>query len=368
LSSGGDILFGNLGASIGQDPDWETAVLAPSFAAKELSRYFKTVLPLPVAEDEPLKLASAPARIPIVWYGRQHPGFDLARSYGPTHVYATGDFFPNVVVGTRLRRTLNTPFVSVVHHINERPFVRRNQLSRSILSYGMQRVSFRLLRRSADAIFLLNSAVRDELIRLRFAPERLHVVGAGIDVERFPFVRNPGSSRNLLWLHRLEPTKGIMDIGAILQELPEDVTIDIVGSGPTEWRSRLEDDLRERSLVNRARIHGYVDEERLRVLFENAATFISCSYEEGWGISISEALSCGIPCVAYNLPSIAEVFGDVVKTVPVGNTKRFAEAVLESLESADDATRRAARRRLVERFSYESLAQREKSILSSLVS
>jgi glycosyltransferase involved in cell wall biosynthesis len=342
-------------------------VLAPSYAAEDLSRYCKTVLSLPLSKDECSQFSSASARIPIAWYNRQRPGLEIARSYRPTIVYATGDFFPNVVVGSRIHRSMNVPFASVVHHINEPPFVRRNELARSVLSYAMQRFSLRLLRENADAIFLLNSGVRDGLARLHFRSERLHVVGAGIDIDRFPLVQEPPSSKNILWIHRLEPTKGIMDIGPILQLLPSNVTIDIVGSGPVNWRRRLERDLEQRMLRHRARIHGYVDDSSLRVLFERAAVFISCSYEEGWGISISEALACGIPCIAYDLPSTKEVFGEFVTRVPVGDTESFARTIQERLNGVDAIEHRVARRSFVEQYAYSSLANKEKLVMRSLL-
>jgi glycosyltransferase involved in cell wall biosynthesis len=366
LSSGGDVVFANLARSIGEDPEWATAVIAPSFAAEHLSEY-STVIPVTASRDEPAKLAAAPAKIPFAWYRRVASGLRAAQAYNPTVVYATGDFFPNILVGSRLRQSLNRPFAGVVHHVNEHPLVRRNNFARSVISYELQRFSLRRLRGSADALFVDNSAVRKFLIDFGFKPERVHAVGNAIDTSTFPLIDCPSGTKNVLWLHRLEPTKGVMDIGPILERLPSGVTIDIAGSGPTEWQERLRTDLSRRSLLGRARIHGYVDDEKLKSLLESAAAFISCSYEEGWGISISEALASGIPCVAYDLPSTTEVFQGFVKTVPKGDTAAFAQAITATLAAGDSYDERLARRAFIERYSYESLAAREKGILRSLI-
>jgi glycosyltransferase involved in cell wall biosynthesis len=99
-----------------------------------------------------------------------------------------------------------------------------------------------------------------------------------------------------------------------------------------------------------------------------AAVFISCSYEEGWGISIAEALAMGLPCVAYDLPSHEEIFGDEIRRVRVGDKAAFAQAVKELLAQRCTDDDRAARRRAAERHSLDACARREETVFAALLS
>jgi hypothetical protein len=189
-----------------------------------------------------------------------------------------------------------------VHHLNPPPFRRRNDALTAAASYGLQAISLRALRRSCDRISLLNDETRAALERRGFARERLRVVGAGIDTARFRLVPAPAPGRRVLWVHRLEPTKGVGDLPRLAALLGSETTIDVVGNGPRHVRAALERVLAAAGVAERVRLHGYVDDATLVELYARANAFVSCSYEEGWGISLCEALAVGVPCAGYASP------------------------------------------------------------------
>lgn len=55
---------------------------------------------------------------------------------------------------------------------------------------------------------------------------------------------------------------------------------------------------------------GYVSDEELKALYENAACFVFPSIYEGYGLPPTEAMVCGCPVLAANAASIPEVCGD----------------------------------------------------------
>lgn len=64
------------------------------------------------------------------------------------------------------------------------------------------------------------------------------------------------------------------------------------------------------SLSRKIKWIGYVSNEELRTLYENALCFVFPSLYEGFGIPPLEAMSCGCPVLASNAASIPEVCGD----------------------------------------------------------
>jgi glycosyltransferase involved in cell wall biosynthesis len=56
---------------------------------------------------------------------------------------------------------------------------------------------------------------------------------------------------------------------------------------------------------------------------------------EGWGIAVAEALACGIPVVAYDIPALREVFGPCksVFLTPARNVAQMALTVTGMLDS-----------------------------------
>jgi glycosyltransferase involved in cell wall biosynthesis len=67
------------------------------------------------------------------------------------------------------------------------------------------------------------------------------------------------------------------------------------------------------------------------------------SEAEGFGLPVIEALACGAPVVASDLPVLREVGGDAVTYAPVGNLGAWTEAVHRVLASAEPDTGRSQR-------------------------
>jgi glycosyltransferase involved in cell wall biosynthesis len=253
-----------------------------------------------------------------------------------------------------------------VHHLNPLPFRRRSGFLGATASYVLQRASLSALRQ-ADAISVLNRTVHEELVQVGFKPERLHVVGAGIDLERFSLPLKPTGSRRIIWINRLEPTKGIFDLPRICQNLPDGLVVDVIGRGPEHYVDRLLAELAAAGVADRCVIHGFVSESDLYTCLSKAAAFISCSYEEGWGISIAEALAMGVPCVAYDLPSHREIFGAALNLVPLGDARALALAVGKLLSHEDSEADRRARHSAAQVYSLDECAVRLERVFASLL-
>jgi glycosyltransferase involved in cell wall biosynthesis len=365
VGSGGDVLFCEIARRIrDRRPEWELSVIAPDFACPELERYFERTIPLPSSKDEGRQ--GSPASVAATWL-RRMPSVARALSEArPDLVHSTGDFFVDVwpVVFARRRRAF--AWSGVVHHINAPPHRRQNSFAVSAVSYVLQRASFMALRH-ADSISVLNRGVVEELRARGFARARIHVIGAGIDFARFSQIPAAHRERRAIWINRLEPTKGIFDLAAIVHELPRDIIVDVVGRGPDVHVERVRKALHAAGSEGRCLLRGFLPDEELRDLLSRAGVFISCSYEEGWGISIAEALAIGLPCVVYDLPSHREIFGDAITRVPIGDTAAFARAIALHLERSESDLERQERRQRAAAYSLDECALRQEETFAKLI-
>jgi glycosyltransferase involved in cell wall biosynthesis len=347
--------------------DWRIAVIAPEYACEGLSPFFRTVVPLPSTPGEPDRLGGHPRDVVFAWIRRVRACADAAARIGARLVHSTGDFFPDVLAAKRARRYTGCHWTGVVHHLNPPPHRRRNEFAAATASYLFQRISLGALRAACERVSVLNDETRRSLRRRGFAEDRLAVVGAGIDTSRFTLAPPPRRENRVLWVHRLEPTKGIFDLPLLAALLPMGAHIDIVGRGPRVWHDRLEAELAAAGVRNRITFHGYLPEEQLVALYARANVFISCSYEEGWGLSLCEALAVGVPCVAYALPSYEETFPGLVETAVLGDVAALARRVARVLARDEDAATRARRASAVARYSFAAAAERQATIFAELL-
>ncbi|MGY0492507.1 glycosyltransferase family 4 protein [Streptomyces sp. WG-D5] len=111
----------------------------------------------------------------------------------------------------------------------------------------------------------------------------------------------------------------------------------IYGGG--EQEDRLRALVEELGLGGRARLMGAVSP--IEPEFARASIVVSASDEESFGMTLVEAMRCGVPVVSTDAPlGPAEIITDGVdgRLVPVGNASALAESVMELIE--DEAARR----------------------------
>ena len=105
------------------------------------------------------------------------------------------------------------------------------------------------------------------------------------------------------------------------------------------------------------RTPGYLHEPDLARVVAGAAALVVPSWYEGFGLPALEALACGTPVVASDLPAHREVLGDQADLVPPGDPAALADALARTLDDPGDERRRAARRTRAAGFTWENCAQ-----------
>jgi glycosyltransferase involved in cell wall biosynthesis len=129
--------------------------------------------------------------------------------------------------------------------------------------------------------------------------------------------------RYLLWVGGLEhpdPRKRVVALARAPRQLP------LVMVGPTaRWAHELDGDVL---------LTGEVPDDDLAAIYTGAHALISASDDEGFGLPPVEALACGTPVVACDVPAVREVLGECATLVPADD--------IDALLAAGEAARRPA--------------------------
>jgi colanic acid/amylovoran biosynthesis glycosyltransferase len=175
----------------------------------------------------------------------------------------------------------------------------------------------RQVLRRARAVTVMNEEMRQIVLGLGVAPERVHVLPMGAALERVSTdgerpERIPG---RLVFVGRLAEKKGVavlLDAVGLLPEHPP-WSLDVVGDGPL--RSELE--ARARPLGDRVIFHGQQASAALSRMLAQAEVAVFPSVrarsgdQDGLPVALLEALAAGTPVVASDLPGLRDaVLGD----------------------------------------------------------
>jgi glycosyltransferase involved in cell wall biosynthesis len=233
-------------------------------------------------------------------------------------------------------------------------------LPRSRGGSPVQRLLGRHLRagmRAARKILCISHATRNELIAAALVPaERLVVVPLGVhpsctarpdrDADRDADVllgAAGGTRVELLHVGSTIPRKRIdvlLNVVAALRQRDSRVRLIRVGGPFTAAQRRLAEHL---GLGDAIAVLPHVGPRVLASIYRRAALLLQTSDGEGFGLPVAEALTCGTPVVASDLPALREVGGPVATFCPAGNVDCWVVAAAALLE---ERTKDAARWRV----------------------
>jgi len=236
-----------------------------------------------------------PSAIKRVWDERP---FDLLRAHSLRYIG------PSALIARR-RFNFNIPVVSHHHHLDPSP---------------LNRLIEKRVVEASDRVVVGSEFGRRQLAsELGVRTDHVSVVYYGVDPA---FVPGPPPSELLdryhlrghpvaLFLGGLKPRKNLrllLDIWAPVAARVPEARLVIAGGGPL--RADLERHVRQLGLEGRVVFTGYVPEAEKAAHFRLADVFLFPSAMEGFGFSVAEAMSAGVPVVASDRGSIPELVAE----------------------------------------------------------
>jgi len=171
--------------------------------------------------------------------------------------------------------------------------------------------------RSAAATTAPSSASLADIRRRYPSAPHPTLVPNGVDIGQFApsSAADMAAARDLYGL----PDRYILTVGAqrphqhhevlvrSLLALPQHVSLVIVGYPDPTFQQQLPDLIAELGLHDRVRLVPDVADRWLPAVYSAASVFALPSLAEGFGIPVLEAMACGVPVVASDIPPLAEV-------------------------------------------------------------
>lgn len=204
----------------------------------------------------------------------------------------------------------------------------------------------RLLRgvQSAAHVVCVSATTRAELLRHGLVPaDRVSVVENGVHPscttrpdaaadDRLRSLLGPADGPELLHVGSTISRKRIDTLLAVFAGVVHRVpsaTLLRVGGPFTSDQQRLAEEL---GIAGRVRVLPFIDRPTLAALYRRSAVVLLPSEREGFGLPLVEALACGTPVLASDIPVFREVGGDAVAFAPVGDAGAWQSAVLALLD------------------------------------
>ncbi|MBT8444506.1 MAG: glycosyltransferase family 4 protein [Gammaproteobacteria bacterium] len=223
---------------------------------------------------------------------------------------------------------------------------------------------------SCDTVITVCQALKDEIERLGFRPNKIEVLRNGVDLQLFrppddrEAVRRDLGMKgfSILSVGKLDENKGHHLVIEALRKLT-DVTLLIAGSGPRG--QQLEKQAADAGIADRVRFLGTVGHSKLPAYYGGADISLLASATEGWANVLLESMACGTPVVATRIWGTPEV----VRSPAAGRLiERTPEDIANGIRALQqDMPDRAATRAYAEEFSWDETSDRLYEIFRRII-
>lgn len=271
----------------------------------------------------------------------------------------------------------SVPGIAMVHDLTPRTHPDRHTL--------VTRMTFNPFIASslkrARAVVIGSEATRSEILgQFPWVADRLHLIGYGVDQFYSP-ADDPVEAQEtrehfadgrpyILHLGTLEPRKGLLTLVEAwdrLHELTPDAP-SLVLAGGEGWKISPLIERIDRS-PNVARIHrpGYVNRDQARALMRHTEAFVLASEAEGFGLPLAEAIACGAPCIASDIPSLRESGADAALFTAVGDSEALAHAIAKTLDEESARAMREASAARGSALAWGPIVRQWRELIQSIV-
>lgn len=269
-------------------------------------------------------------------------------------------------------RAENVPVVTTFHSVLRYDY---SSSSEALVA----RCLTRLTNNRTARFIAISGAVKDDLMAMGVAPDKIEVIYNGIDTSLFTPDNTPDRVRGKLGIApgqrvvamvgRLHAVKGhvfLLQAARQIVAQHDEVVFLLVGEGPE--RQVIEKTIRELGLDGKVIMTGFYP--NISELYPLMDMLCLPSLMEGMGLVLLEAMHFGVPVVATQVGGIPEVIidGESGLLVDPGNSQALAVAITWLLDSPDLQRKLITNgRQRAQEFTVESMVRHTERVYASLV-
>lgn len=231
-------------------------------------------------------------------------------------------------------------FISGIFSLNKKniPIITSIHTTNSIQDNKTMKAKFRvlfedLLAKHTSSVFIaVSNTVKYTAITSRMVPKlKIKTIHSGVEIPAF-INRKINSEREIqiVSVGRLIYSKGFIDLLYIFKKAVTkfpNLRLTIIGDGPQKLE--LLELIEELNLNDKVHMEGYCSDVPHFLI--GSDIFVSCSKEEGFGLSVVEAMAYSLPIVTFKIPIFEEISDEGKNFIIVEkeNYEKFADKIIE---------------------------------------
>lgn len=293
----------------------------------------------------------------LVWYIKAVKYLKHFKGVDLIHVH--GGLFLNGVLGLSASRRLKAPVVYSEH------------MGRFYEEYSnpVVRAVGKSIFKRFDGVLLVSNYLRRNVERRGFKPKQTFVVYNPVDTQQFLPGSNPVSGR-LIFVGRFDSNRGplrVLEAFKRAKATKHELSLVMIGSG-TETKLAEAFIANNPELNNSITLMGYQNKTKINEQLQLSSALVSPSIVESFGISVAEAMACGVPVIVGKNTGPAD-FVDEKSGIQVNpqDIDEIAKAMIQITDTNTKYNSQYIRKIITDRFSLPVFGERLMGIYETII-
>jgi glycosyltransferase involved in cell wall biosynthesis len=318
-----------------------------------------------VTEHEGVPISRLESRkfLPVEGYGVIMKGTsEFLKGSDLIHVHSYGTHHADKAV--KMANKMNIPVI-ITAYLHPAAYS-HHKLLRTIYDSS---VGKRTMQNCTFIISLTNNERNYIANRFNISKDKIVTIPSGIDLNTYRDLGYEREENTLLFVGRLSPVKRLdmllMALEKVKKRVP-DVKLKIIGR---DWgeKSRLLEMTKKLKLTDNVEFIGEVAFEDLVEHYNRARIFVLTSRFETFGVTIMEAMGCGMPVVAVGVGGVPEVVGNA-GIVCKENAESVSEGILKMLTDNDKYMKMKENTKIRrELYDWENITRQVKTLYENVL-
>ena len=151
--------------------------------------------------------------------------------------------------------------------------------------------------KNINEVIVVSQTLYDEYknklnIKLKYIPNALNYFPKESELSKL-------DNKTLIAIGRMSPEKGFSDLIDVIKEIDDkEIVLNLFGDG--QELESLKNKVKKLNLEKRINFHGFKTQDFIKRYMQNSSLYVMTSFEESFGLVLIEAMSYGVPCIAFD--------------------------------------------------------------------
>jgi glycosyltransferase involved in cell wall biosynthesis len=207
-------------------------------------------------------------------------------------------------------KLLSIPFVIIIHHVHGKTLFEELPSILARVVYVYELAMLKLYAFCKPYVVTVSESTKCELKTIGFEEGKIWIIYNATAQSPIATFNVQSSDPLIAYVGRVKRYKRLDHLLKAVKEVPSAKLI-IAGKGDSDVYDRLRTLATELQINARVQLVGEVSEEEKWSILQKAWVYVATSMKEGFGISVLEAQSFGVPVIAYDVPGLNESVKDL---------------------------------------------------------